>query len=55
MMEILQFIRLYWWFFLIPLGFVLMVLVVFNPRLKKGFEEDGRLPFADDEDRDKRP
>lgn len=37
-----------WWIWLVPLAFVAVVAYAFNPRRKKDFEEEARVPLEDD-------
>ena len=37
-----------WWMWAVPLAFVAVLVYVLNPRRKKEFEEEARVPLEDD-------
>lgn len=39
----------YGWFIGVPVVFILIALWIFRPGAKKGYEEDGKLPFDESE------
>lgn len=38
----------YWWMWAIPLAFVVVLFYVFNPKRKKEFDREARVPLEDD-------
>lgn len=39
------------WLWVIPIAFILVVLYIFRPKGKKGYDKDAQIPFADDDSR----
>lgn len=37
-----------WWIWAVPLAFVAVLVYAFNPKRKKQFEEEARVPLEDD-------
>lgn len=37
-----------WWFWAVPLAFVAVLVYALNPRRKKEFEEEARVPLEDE-------
>lgn len=37
-----------WWMWAVPIAFVAVLVYAFNPRRKKQFEEEARVPLEDD-------
>ncbi|MGB3918442.1 CcoQ/FixQ family Cbb3-type cytochrome c oxidase assembly chaperone [Thiothrix litoralis] len=40
-----------WIYYLIPLAFIAVVVYVYRPGAKKGYQKDAKIPFADDDDK----
>jgi cbb3-type cytochrome oxidase subunit 3 len=36
-----------WWIWLVPIAFVAVLVYVFNPKRKKAFEVEARVPIED--------
>jgi cbb3-type cytochrome oxidase subunit 3 len=36
-----------WWMWLIPAAFIAVLIYVFNPRRKKQFDDNAKIPFDD--------
>lgn len=37
-----------WWFWAIPIAFIAVLVYAFNPKRKKEFQEEARVPLEDD-------
>lgn len=37
-----------WWVWAVPVAFIAVLFYAFNPRRKKEFEEEARVPLEDD-------
>jgi cbb3-type cytochrome oxidase subunit 3 len=47
-MEMIESMLSAWWVWAVPVAFVAVLVYAFNPKRKKQFEEEARVPLEDD-------
>ena len=43
-----------WWLWAVPIAFIAVIFYAFNPKRKKQFQQEARVPLEDDPPKDRR-